>query len=301
MSEPVNLLELGSEDFKKFLDSFDYVFSDCDGVIWTSRTPYSGSGKFFELMKKLGKEAYFVSNNSLKTKERYVELFDAAGIKNGFERLTIPSVAIAEYLKSMKFDKAVYCITCVQTQVMLESYGFKCKSGPLYGTEELKDYISYVEDDEEIGAVVLDSDFRVNLPKLYKAITYLKRPDVLFINGATDRIVPLKPGVLTFGTSVITDIINVESKREPLELGKPSKVFGDFALKRAGVTDPSRVLFIGDMIEQDVGLGKNCGFKTLLVLTSTTKEAMLENNTRPDYYAPSLGSLVPILEKLAVD
>lgn len=29
--EPVNLLELNETEFKEFLNSFDHVFSDCDG------------------------------------------------------------------------------------------------------------------------------------------------------------------------------------------------------------------------------------------------------------------------------
>lgn len=33
MSEPVNVNNMNKEEFKKFLDSFDHVFSDCDGKI----------------------------------------------------------------------------------------------------------------------------------------------------------------------------------------------------------------------------------------------------------------------------
>lgn len=64
--------------------------------------------------------------------------------------------------------------------------------------------MSYLLDDEEIGAVVFDSDFKVNLPKMYKAITYLQRQDVLYINGATDKYVPLKPGSLCLGNNLDT-------------------------------------------------------------------------------------------------
>ncbi|XP_047530943.1 4-nitrophenylphosphatase-like [Vanessa atalanta] len=293
--EPVNLMELDGNKLKEFLASFDHVFSDCDGVVW-AKSPLPGVGKFFELMQRLGKTVHFVSNNSLRTKENYESLFQAAGIKSGFDNLTIPSSAICEYLKSVKFNKTVYCVTCPETISVLESHGFKCKEGPDVGTYYYGDYIEYLTDDEEIGAVVFDSDFKVNLPKMYKALTYLKRPEVLFVNGATDRYVPLKPGSLALGTGVFSDIVSVESKRQPILLGKPGKAFGEFAMKRAGVTDPSRVLFIGDMIEQDVGLGRASGFKTLLVLTNKTKEEMMSHESlKPDYYADSLGSLVPIL------
>ncbi|XP_045769498.1 phosphoglycolate phosphatase 2-like [Maniola jurtina] len=298
--EPVSLLELNETEVKEFLSSFDHVFSDCDGVIWETNNAFPGAGKFFELMKRLGKTVHFVSNNSLRSRENYEAKFKSADIDDGFEHLTIPSTAIAEYLKSVKFDKTVYCVACPETVVVLKSHGFKCKEGPDVGTYYYGDYIDYLTDDEEIGAVVFDSDFKVNLPKLYKALTYLRRPEVLFISGATDKYVPLKAGVLTLGTGLFTEIASQESKREPILLGKPGKTFGEFAMKRAGVSDPSRVLFIGDMIEQDVGLGRATGFKTLLVLTNKTKEEMMSHETlKPDYYADSLGSIVPILESIA--
>ncbi|XP_013139343.1 PREDICTED: phosphoglycolate phosphatase 1B, chloroplastic-like [Papilio polytes] len=296
--EPVNLMAMNTSDLKVFLDSFDHVFSDCDGVIW-AKTPLPGAGEFFERMQQLGKTVHFVSNNSLRTRQNYEDLFTAANINQGFEKLTVPSTAIAEYLKSINFNKTVFCVTCPETMSVLQSYGFTCKYGPEVGSELYTNYIQYLEDDEDVGAVVFDSDFNVNLPKMYRAITYLARPDVLFISGATDRYVPLKPGSLSLGTGVFTDIVSEETKREPTLFGKPGKLFGEFAMKRAAVTDPSRVLFIGDMIEQDVGLGRATGFKTLLVLTNNTYEDMMAHQSlKPDYYADSLGSLVPVLNKV---
>ncbi|CAG4929192.1 unnamed protein product [Colias eurytheme] len=296
--KPVNLMEVDSEGFKQFIDSFDHVFSDCDGVIW-SKEPMPGAGTFFDLMKSLGKTVHFVSNNSLRSRQNYEAQFKAAGIDNGFENLTIPSTAIAEYLKSVNFKKSIYCVSCPETISVLESQGFKCKEGPDLAADYYADFLQYLDDDMEIGAVVFDSDFKVNMPKMYKAITYLRRPDVIFISGATDKYVPLKPGVLSLGTGIFTDIVREESKRNPIQLGKPGRVFGEFAMKRANVSDPSRVLFIGDMIEQDVGLGKAVGFNTLLVLTNNTKEQMLNHTIQPDFYADSLGSLVPIIKDKA--
>ncbi|XP_059052963.1 uncharacterized protein LOC131847404 [Achroia grisella] len=292
---PVNLLDVSKDEFRDFLDSFDHIFSDCDGVIW-SNTPLDGSGEFFKLMKKHGKTVHYVSNNSIRSKENYEAKFKASGITDGYENLTVPSVAMAEYLKSLNFNKTVYCVTNPQTIKTLESYGFKCKSGPDVGTSFYAEYVQYLNDDEEIGAVVFDSDFQANLPKMYKAITYLRRPEVIFLNGATDRHIVFKPGFLGLGTQVFTDLAIEETKRLPIQLGKPGKLFGEFAMRRADLSDPSRILFIGDMIEQDVGLGKQTGFKTLLVLTSHTTEEMLNHKTiQPDFYAPSLGSIVPLL------
>ncbi|VVC95956.1 unnamed protein product [Leptidea sinapis] len=296
--KPINLMKADAACVKQFLDSFDHVFSDCDGVIWLSKA-LPGAGKFFELMRKLGKSVHFVSNNSLRTRRNYEEYFEDAGIENGYENLTIPSIAIAEYLKSVDFKKTVYSVACPQTAVTLRSNGFKCIEGPDQAPDHYSGLYQYLEDDEEIGAVVFDSDFKVNMPKLYKAITHLKRPEVIFLSGATDKYIPLPTtGGLGLGAGIFTDIVIAESKREPIQLGKPGRVFGEFAMKRANVSNAGRVLFIGDMIEQDIGLGKATGFKTLLIMTHCSEEQMMKNQKLwPDYYADSLGSLLDVLNK----
>ncbi|XP_073955293.1 uncharacterized protein [Choristoneura fumiferana] len=297
---PVNLVEANLDVFQKFLDSFDHVFSDCDGVLWpnNSNNKLEGTGEFIKLMKQHGKKVHFLSNNSMRSKEEYKEHFDNVGILDGFENLTIPSIAIAEYLKSMNFDKQVYCVTCPETKKVLESYGFKCKYGPDVGFDNFADYGQYLKDDLDIGAVVFDSDYKVNMPKMYKAQAYLRRPEVLFFNGPTDKHGFIGEHGTGLGMSAFANIVAEYSNRIPIGLGKPSKLYGEFAMKRAAVTDPSRVLFIGDMIEQDVGLGKNVGFKTLLVLTHFVEEEMRVHKIKPDFFAPSLGHLVPKLKTL---
>lgn len=53
-----------------------------------------------------------------------------------------------------------------------------------------------LEDDQEIGAVVLDLDINMNYIKLMRASVYLKRPDVLFLVGITDNKIPLLGNVM---------------------------------------------------------------------------------------------------------
>lgn len=69
------------------------------------------------------------------------------------------------------------------------------------------------------------------------------------------------------------------SNREPVQLGKPSKLFGEFAMKRAGVTDPTRVLFIGDMYVFICIYTYYCTSNLLLLFTvGITYAAKLKSN-----------------------
>lgn len=50
-----------------------------------------------------------------------------------------------------------------------------------------------------IGAVILDVDLNLSFPKLYEAAMHLRRPDVIFITGATDRNVPIGSDLVFMG------------------------------------------------------------------------------------------------------
>lgn len=66
--------------------------------------------------------------------------------------------------------------------------------------------------------MVFDSDFKINLPKLYKASTYLKRPDVEFINGATDKVIPLQRGLTTLGRWKIYTEVKADAQTQSTKL-----------------------------------------------------------------------------------
>lgn len=74
-------------------------------------------------------------------------------------------------------------------------------------------------------------------------------------------------------------------------------------LERYAIEDASRVLFIGDSLASDIGFGKLCGFKTLLVLTGSTTKNLLTGHTKqaelPNYYLDSLGDIVTIYNDLS--
>lgn len=57
--------------------------------------------------------------------------------------------------------------------------------------EHISTFKGLLEDDPEIGAVVLELDINMNYTKLMRASVYLKRPDVLFLVGITDNKIPL--------------------------------------------------------------------------------------------------------------
>ncbi|KAF5275273.1 hypothetical protein FQR65_LT16765 [Abscondita terminalis] len=66
---------------------------------------------------------------------------------------------------------------------------------------------------------------------------------------------------------MFVDALLAVVEQTPIEFGKPSLNFSDFIKVKYNIEDASRVLFVGDSIEQDVEFGSISGFQTLLVLT----------------------------------
>lgn len=65
--------------------------------------------------------------------------------------------------------------------------------------ESVPSLLSHINDDENIGAVLVEFDFNVNYIKLQKAATYLNRKECLFIAGAGDARVPIGLSVPLIG------------------------------------------------------------------------------------------------------
>lgn len=91
--------------------------------------------------------------------------------------------------------------------------------------------------------------------------------------------------------------------REAIVMSKPGKAMASIILKRFQITEPARVLFIGDMLEQDIAFGTQCGFPKLLVLTGGCTEGELLSGSHPveqvpDYYADSFADFIRVFEEI---
>lgn len=151
--------------------------------------------------------------------------------------------------------------------------------------------------------MVIDVDFNLTSAKLMRAHLYLRHPDCLLITGATDRLLPVGKGVNIIGPGAFASILVDASCRPPIVVGKPGRALGDMLLQQNKITDPRRVLMIGDMLAQDVVFGRQLGFQTLLVLTGGCTLNQLQTVTDPellpDYYADSVADLVQLLPNSA--
>lgn len=211
---------------------------------------------------------------------------------------------MAQNLKGIGFSKKVYVVGSTGITRELDAVGIPhigIGSDVLEGS--LADAVQGFTPDPEVGAVIVGFDEHFNFIKMMKAASYLDKPDVIFIGTNTDERFPM-PGCVIPGTGSIVNAVTTCAERPPTVMGKPNKHICDILEKEYKV-DPSRTLMIGDRCNTDILLGKNCGFKTLLVETGIHKAADIEKfaqsndaETRqlvPDVYTSKLGDLLQYL------
>ncbi|KAI9311306.1 4-nitrophenylphosphatase [Dichotomocladium elegans] len=297
------------EQRDSFIKKFDNFLFDCDGVLWEGNHLIPGVGEAMQALRQQGKNIYFVTNNSTKSRTSFLNKFKGFGIQAEMHEVFSSAFATAAYLKHVvKFPehKKVYVIGMAGIREELRAEGIKtCGADEDNGLE----FDHKVEDDPEVGAVVIGLDTDVNYAKYAKAFTYLKKnPGCHFILTNGDTTFPthgcIVPGkyksneyadwkaayaILTGAGSIAAPIIKALNREPDVILGKPAQnmlqtIFAEYNL------DPAKTCMIGDRLDTDIDFGLQGGIETLCVLTGVTSEEELlseSNAIRPTYYIGS--------------
>ncbi|XP_065082767.1 uncharacterized protein LOC135705120 [Ochlerotatus camptorhynchus] len=290
------LLNLSLEEKQSFLDSFDYVFTDCDGVLWNRSEPIEGVGEAISALKGSGKHLVYVSNNSVRTLENYKNQLRKLGHDENEADVIHPAVSVIKYLKSINFRGLIFAICSEPFLAALKDAGYEVLHGP-DGPQPESLLLIYPEihDKKPVKAVIMDYDYNCNHSKLLRAEVYLKtNPDCVLIAGATDYSISN-----LLGSGHYVDILEKATGRKAIVLGKPGHQLGKQLKEQYGIEDAKRVLFVGDMVAQDVVFGKVAGFQTLLVLTGEARklnvEKLSDGDHVPDYFAESFADLGKVI------
>ncbi|KAI9145932.1 HAD-like domain-containing protein [Paraphysoderma sedebokerense] len=297
-------------DINEFVDSFDTFLLDMDGVLWQGSTLLPGVEKTLEYLRSKGKRLLFVTNNSTKSRESYLQKLDSLNLDTSFkptapeqrhDKIFGSSYATAIYLSTiLKFpeDKKVYVLGQQGIVDELENVGIRCCGG-MDDRENIKtpEELDAITPDPEVGAVVCGFDMDINYKKLAKAFTYLRNPDCLFIATNTDTTFPTH-GTLFPGTGSLIAPLVTATNRTPIVLGKPHKTMLDCILAKYHL-NPNRTCMIGDRLDTDIQFGISGNIKTALVLTGVTKELQLhdaKNKIHPDFVMDGLGLIGVLAE-----
>ncbi|XP_016905678.1 uncharacterized protein LOC107993659 [Apis cerana] len=300
MAIPLDLREATTEQMQDFLNSFDIIFCDCDGVIWYLLNPIPGAILSLRKLQDLGKKLYLVSNNSNISIDDYIKNFKKYGLSVEPEQIITSVKVISSHLKKLKISGKVVVLATSQFRESLNKDGFHTIL-PSFEINEQDplNTIKNIHNQACVDAVVLDF-CNYDWGLIVFLLKCLNNESVHYITGCTDDYISYSYNEKIIGSGPFIDIISKYSKRSPIKCAKPSQVLKQYIFDTCNVQDPGRCLFIGDSIKTDMKFAHMCGFKKMFVDTGveTIKNAIKNEEGCPHFYLPSLGMLYPIIDSL---
>lgn len=287
----------------EFMDSFDTIVTDCDGVLYINNDAIDGVPRALNKLRRFGKKIIFATNNSTKNRYQFMQKLRKLGYEAHLNEVFPTSYSSALYLKRQNFQRSVYVLGSQGIADELNAVGINNFGvGPDATPDDWQPGQARFKVDKQVGAVVVGFDNQVSFKKLAKACSYVKRSDCQFIASNADESFPsVSPDIFVPGPGLYVSAIKAGTGRDPVVLGKPGTYFFDIIRSQHPTIDPARTIMIGDRLTTDMPFGHNNGMATLFVQSGIgTKEEMFEYKSSedyeeqqfaPDYYLPSLAAL----------
>ena len=229
---------------------------DLDGTLYLDRELFAGTKPFLEAVRRAGGTYLFLTNNSSKGVESYVDKLLSMGVYCQEEDFVTSVHATVTYLNRHHKGKLFYAFGT-------KSFCRQLVQGGIRITETLC---------PGIEGLVMGFDTELTFSKLQDACKLLKA-DIPYIAANPDYVCPTSYGYVPDCGSVAQMLKNATGK-EPIFIGKPKSGMIELALAQTGFAAEDAV-FIGDRIYTDIACGKESGIDTVLVLSGegTLQEA----------------------------
>lgn len=248
---------MGLENKKLFL-------LDMDGTIYLGDNLFDGTIDFLNCVKKMGGRYVFLTNNSSKSVDKYVEKLDKLGICSDKEDFLTSTDATIMYLKKKNYKK-IYAFGT-------NSFRKQLSDADLPITAELSD---------DIDCLCMGFDTELTFKKLEDACIILKG-DADYVATNPDWVCPTSFGYVPDCGSVAEMIYNATKKR-PKFIGKPEPEMVNAALKKFGYKKEDAVI-IGDRLYTDIACGVNAGIDSVFVLSGEgTREDIQKYSIIPGF------------------
>jgi HAD superfamily hydrolase (TIGR01457 family) len=272
LSKPYVELKEGA---KERIKSCELFILDIDGTFYLSGKPFEGSRKFVDALGRLGKKLVFLTNNSNRTIESYIDEFAEMGIKLSRDQIVTAGVATAEYLFEEFGPKRVYIVGTDDIKYEFQRVGH-----------------TVVEEDPEV--VVVTFDKTLTYEKIKKATQFISK-GALFVVTNPDLNCPSSEGPLPDAGAIASAIRKASGVYPNIIFGKPEPKLIEMVIRHNNV-GKNETCMVGDRLYTDILAGIQAGTWTVLVLTGeATMEQVQKSPIKPHLIAKDIGVLADIL------
>lgn len=261
----------------KLLQSKKLFLFDLDGTLYLGDRLFDGVRELLSCIRSRGGQYRFLTNNSSRSIEAYVEKLTRLGIAAETSDFLTSVDALIHYLREHGGgNKRYYVCGTGSMKSQLRAVGF-----------------TVAERREDANALLMGFDTELTFQKLEDACILLGQ-NVPYIATNPDWVCPTSYGFVPDCGSVCEMLYRATGRR-PVVIGKPEPLMPQLAMLEAGIS-ASETLLIGDRVYTDIASGANAGIDTLLVLSGETKEEDLPTaDPQPTFVLPDVAALLNIL------
>ena len=252
---------------------------DMDGTLYLDDRLFDRVPEFLSYIRRTGGRYLFLTNNSSRGVEGYIEKLARMGIPTGREDYLTSVDAAIDHLRRCHPGKRCYVFGTRSFLAQLREAGIPV-------TDRLED---------GIDILLCGFDRELTFQKLEDACILLNR-GVTWLATNPDWVCPTWYGSGPDCGSVCR-MLTTATGREPTVIGKPRPQMPLLAMERTGFS-PEQTVLLGDRLYTDVACGVNAGIDTVFVLSGEGTMADIDTyQIHPTWVYPDIGTLYRKLEE----
>ena len=226
-----------------------FFLLDMDGTIYLDNDVFDGTLDFLDRVRAIGGKYLFVTNNSSKSVDAYVNKLNKLGIEADESNFLTSTDATILYLEANYPGKRFYAM------------------GTKSFIKQLKDAKIDVVTDlcNDIFGVIISNDNELDFKKLDDVCRLLTRGVSAYIATNPDWVCPVEFGYIPDCGSMCQSYERATGKK-PIFIGKPQPTMIFEVMKKFGIK-PEETVVIGDRCYTDIASGNNAGVDTVCVLS----------------------------------
>ncbi|WP_022819727.1 HAD-IIA family hydrolase [Fusobacterium russii] len=247
---------------------------DMDGTIYLGNKLIDGAKEFLNTLKENKIKYLFLTNNSSKNKDRYVEKLNGLGIEANREDVFTSGEATTIYLNKLKKGAKIFLLGTKDLEEEFEKAGF----------------VLIKERAKDIDFVVLGFDTTLTYEKLWIACEYISE-GTTYIATHPDFNCPLEGGKFMPDVGSMIELIKASTGKVPTVIGKPSSHIIEAILNKYNLKK-EELAMVGDRLYTDIRTGLDNGLTSILVMSGETDDEMLKETIyKPDFIFKSVKEL----------
>jgi len=249
-----------------------FIF-DLDGTVYLGERLIPGADRVIRLLREAGRKVVFLSNKPIQTRDDYASKLTRLGVPTRPDEVINSTFVMTNYLKKTAPGARLFVVGEEPFVEELRKAGF-----------------TVTEEPKEIEYVVAAFDRTFDYRKLNISFQAIKL-GAHFVATNPDRTCPVEGGEIPDCAGMIAAIEAVTEKKVEVVVGKPSPLTVQTALDVMGLRADNCIL-IGDRLETDIKMAKECGMAAGIVLTGVTKENTLKKSSvHPDFIFQSIADV----------